>query len=71
MIHLLTIVRFSEYECDRKEDLPGMFVVEEKITSKSCSPYCLLPEWRKLGVQRSSADDASDSNSIMMANIKM
>lgn len=30
MIHLLTIVRFSLCECDRKEDLPGMFVVEEE-----------------------------------------
>lgn len=30
MIHLLTIVGFSEYECAREEDLPGMFVVEEE-----------------------------------------
>jgi len=70
MIHLLTTVRFSEYECDREEDLSGMFIAEE-IMSESCGHYGLLPEWSKLGVQRSSADGASDSNCIMMANIKI
>lgn len=30
MIHLLMIVRFSEYECVREEDLPGFLVAEEE-----------------------------------------
>jgi len=34
MIHLLMTVRFSECECDREEDLPGILVVEEDKEQK-------------------------------------
>lgn len=34
MMHLLVTVWFSECECDREEDLPGILVVEEDKEQK-------------------------------------
>lgn len=57
----------SIWMCWEEECLQSM----RKIISEGCGPYCPPPEGRKSGVHRSSVDDASDSNSIMMTNTKI